>query len=453
MRQRFSRLARFLGAGIWQHDATQNGLATRAGVIVLRLLVVVGRASQDRALNLRAMGLVYSTMLSIVPLLAVSFSVLKAFGAHYRIEPVLLSALEPLGPRSAEITRRVVEFVNNTQVGVLGAVGLAGLLYTVLSLIDRIEESLNHIWQVRRPRNFARKFSDYLSMLLVGPVLVVAALALIAAAQSHWLVQRIIEVTPLETLIVFFATNVVPFLFLCVAFSFMYGIMPNTRVRPEAALVGGAVAALLWQLAGTAFAAFVAGSARYTAIYSGFAALVVFLIWLYLGWLIVLIGGQVAYFQQYPSSYLAARTRPGVSLRERIAVGALVEIARRALAGEPPLRLEDLATAIAAPVAVLEDLIDDLVAHGILLRAAEPEGIALVSPPDRVPVAEALAVVRDPEPVPRARPLAVDDAVTELLAARDRATQDVVGDVTLAALASRPASPPSVLAPLARARR
>lgn len=450
MRQRLSRLVRLLGTEIWQQDATQGGLATRAGVTVLRLLVVVARASQDGPLNLRAMGLIYSTLLSIVPLLAVGFSVLKAFGAHYRIEPMLLSALEPLGERGAEISRRVVEFVNNTQVGVLGAVGLAGLLYTVLSLIDRIEESLNHIWQVRRPRNMARKFTDYLSILLVGPVLVVAALTVIAAAQSHWLVQRIIQVTPLEALIVFFATNVVPFLFLCAAFSFLYGIMPNTRVRPEAALLGGAVAAVLWQLAGTAFAAFVAGSTRYTAIYSGFAALVVFLIWLYLAWLIVLIGGQVAYFQQYPSSYLATRTRPGLSFREHIALGALVEVARRALAAQPPPRVDDLAAAIAAPVAVLEDLVDDLVARGILLRAAEPEGIALARPPDSVTAAEALAVVRDPEP--GARPLGVDSAVTELLAARDRATQEVVGDVTLAALASRPAPPPSILTTLTRAR-
>ena len=115
--------------------------------------------------------------------------------------------------------------------------------------------------------------------------------------------------------------------------SFMYGVMPNTRVRPEAALVGGAVAALLWQLAGTAFAAFVAGSTRYTAIYSGFAALVVFLIWLYVAWLIVLIGGQVAYFHQHPTSYLAVRTPPGVALREGIALGA--PFRRRLHAHEP----------------------------------------------------------------------------------------------------------------------
>lgn len=164
----------------------------------------------------------------------------------------------------------------------------------------------------------------------------------------------------------------------------------------------------------------------------------------------MLIGGQVAYFQQYPSSYLATRTRPGLSFREHIALGALVEVARRALAAQPPPRVDDLAAAIAAPVAVLEDLVDDLVARGILLRAAEPEGIALARPPDSVTAAEALAVVRDPEP--GARPLGVDSAVTELLAARDRATQEVVGDVTLAALASRPAPPPSILTTLTRAR-
>jgi DNA-binding IscR family transcriptional regulator len=128
-------------------------------------------------------------------------------------------------------------------------------------------------------------------------------------------------------------------------------------------------------------------------------------------------------------------------------------VARRALAGEAPARLEDLATGIGAPVAVLDDLVGDLVAHGVLLRAAEPEGIALARPPDRVTAAEALAVVRDPQPAADRHPLAVDDAVLELLAARDRATQTVLGEVTLAALASRPATAPSILTPLTRARR
>jgi membrane protein len=448
-----SGLGRFVGEDLWRRDTTQDGPVTRVGVTVLRLVVVIVRASQDPGLNLRAMGLVYSTLLSLVPLLAVGFSLLKAFGAHYRIEPLLARGLEPLGARAGEVTRRVVEFVDNMQVGVLGAVGLAALLYTVLALIDRIEDALNHVWQVRRGRRLARKFTDYLSILLVGPVLVLAAFALIASAQSHWLVQRLMALVPLETMVVFLTANVMPFVFLCAAFTFLYAVAPNTRVHPVAALAGGAVAAALWQLAGTAFAAFVAGSTRYTAIYSSFAALVVFLIWLYVGWLIVLIGGQVAYFHQYPSSYLAARTRPGLSFRERVALGALVEIARRALAGVAPPRLEDVATTIGAPVAILDDLVDDLVVHGLLLRAAQPEGVALARPPDRITVADVLTVVRDPEPPDPSRRFALEDAVTQVLEARDRAVDEAVGDVSLAALASTPAPAGRPVATLARARR
>jgi membrane protein len=246
------------------------------------------------------------------------------------------------------------------QVGVLGAIGIAGLLYTVLGLLDRIELSLNHIWQVRRGRGLARKFSDYISIMLVGPVLMFAALALIASAQSHWLVQRIIAITPLESAMVFIAGQIMPFVFLWVAFSLLYGLGPNTQVRPRSAIVGGAVGAVLWQLAGVAFAAFIASSTRYTAVYSSFAVLVVFLIWLYVGWLVVLIGGQVAYLDQYPASYLAARTRHGVSYRERIALDALVEIGRRHLARRAPARLPEIATAIDAPVAILDELVEDL---------------------------------------------------------------------------------------------
>lgn len=448
----FAGITHRLNDMLWRSDAPPRGWAVAIGLTALRLVAVIVRAARDSSLNLRAMGLVYSTLLSIVPLLAVSFSVLKAFGAHYRIEPFLAQGLEPLGAKGAEITSRVVEFVNNMQVGVLGAVGVVGLLYTVLALIDRIEDSLNYIWQVRRARGLARKFTDYLSILLVGPVLVFAALAVIASAQSHWLVQRIVAITPLEWVAVFVAGQVVPFLFLWGAFSFLYTFAPNTYVSPRAALLGGAVAAVLWQLAGVAFAAFIAGSTRYTAIYSSFAALVVFLIWLYVGWLVVLIGGQVAYFQQYPASYLAARTRQGTSLRERIALAALLEVTRRHVSGHPPVPLRVLATVVTAPVAVLERLVDDFVRRGILLRSAEPEAVALARAPEQVSVAEVLRVVRDPDDEGRVAPDDVPDAVAEVLRARDRAVADAVEGVTLRSLIARASPRDAAVVDLVRSR-
>lgn len=446
----WSRTLEYLDRDLWQTDLSARGPVARLGLRFLRLLVVIARAVQDSQINLRAMALVYSTLLSLVPLLAVSFSVLKAFGAHELIRPTLAEALEPLGPRGVEITNRIVAFVDNIQVGVLGAVGVAGLLYTALLLLDKIEEGLNQIWRARRGRSLIRKFSDYLSLLLVGPVLVFAALGLTAAMQSHWLVQRLFGVSALQAVAAFLFGQVAPFVFLGVAFAFLYGVVPNTRVRPTSALLGGAVAAILWHLAGLAFTAFIAGSTRYTAIYSSFAILVVFLIWLYVAWLIVFVGAQIAYFYQYPSSYLAARQREGLTFRERLAFAALVEITRRALVRQPPARVEEIAVTIDAPVKNLEDVIDDLVTRGVLLRAAEPEGVALARGPDEVTAADVLAIIADPEDAP-ADDVRLPAAVAAVLGARDRAVHEVLGRVTLRTLAGEPPREAAVT-PLARHR-
>jgi membrane protein len=419
-------------------DAGQLAPAQRLCVHLLRMVIVVVRASRDGLLNLRAMGLVYSTLLSLVPLLAVTFSVLKAFGAQYQIRPLLEHALGPLGEQRDQIAERLVQFVSNTQVGVLGALGVAGLLYTVLSLMDRVEDALNHVWHARRARGLARKFTDYLSMLLAGPVLVFAAFALIASAQSHWVVQWVLAATRLETLMLLVTGYVLPILLLGTAFFLLYRLVPNTEVSTTAALIGGAVAAVLWHVAGTGFTAFLSGSTRYAAIYSGFAGVMIFLIWLYIGWLIVLIGAQVGYFHQYPRSYIEAHVHHGALYREWIALAIAGEVTRRFLAGDPPGRLSALARMIGAPLAHLQPIVDDLVARGILLRAAEPEGLALAASPDQVTVVDVLDVVRDPGTVDGPALAAAADAGATILRRRDEAVREALERVSLRDLVTLP---------------
>jgi membrane protein len=404
----------------------------------LRLVVVAVRASRDAALSLRAMGLVYSTLLSLVPLLAVTFSVLKAFGAQYQVRPLLEHALLPLGIQRDVVTDRIVQFVSNTQVGVLGALGIAGLLYTVLSLMDRVEDALNHVWHARRARGLARKFTDYLSMLLAGPVLVVAAFALIASAQSHRVVRWVLATTQLESLALFLTAYLVPILLLGTAFSLLYRLVPNTEVSTTSALVGGAVAAVLWHLAGSAFTAFLSNSTRYTAIYSGFAAVMVFMIWLYIGWLIVLVGAQVGYFHQYPRSYIEAHVRHGALYREWIALAVTGEVTRRFLEREAPGRLSAIARLIGAPLEHMHPIVDDLVARGILLRAAEPEGLALAASPESVTVVDVLAVVRDPTAIDERALTAAADPGAGVLRRRDAAVGNALQHLTLCAVVERP---------------
>ena len=398
-------------------------------------LSVVRKKVRDDALSLRAMGLTYVTLLALAPLLAVMFAMLKAFGVHNLIEPSLAQALEPLGEQGTEITRRVLEFVSNLRVGVLGAVGVATLFYTVVSLISKIEDSFNYIWQVRRARTWGKKCSDYLSVVLVGPVLVFTALTVIASAQSHTVVQYMIANELLGPLIMV-ATQLMPFAFLCIAFTFLYVFVPNTAVRFGSALLGGVVAAVLWQLAGVGFAAFVAGSARYAAIYSSFAILVFFFIWVYASWLIILIGAEVACFHQYPGSYRAGRELDGKTplSQERLALTALVRITQRYLAEHPPWSVPDLASSMRVQLSVLEPLIETLLAKGVLLQTVEPEGVIPGRPPEQIAVVSVLDILR----APGGEQAAIDsgDAVSALLDRRNQAVKQALDGITLCSLAT-----------------
>ncbi len=432
-----SQIENFLRRGLWLPDlGTLRGWAS-CYIRTLRLVVVAFSDFRDGALSIRATSLVSTTLLSLVPFLAVTFSVLKAFGVHQQIEPILAQGLEPLGEKGAEISARIIEFVNNLKVGALGAVGVAGLFYTTYSLIDKIEEALNHIWRVRHSRPLARKFTDYLSVVLVGPVLIFTVFASTASAQSHRLVQWILKIEPLGTALGW-ATTLMPFALLCVGFSLLYKFVPNTQVQISSAFVGGVTAGILWQFAGMIFASFVSGSVRYSAVYSSFAILIIFLIWVYVGWLIVLTGAQVAYYHQHPSAYLTRLRwkQNTAAFREHLALTMLVHITRRYFAHEPPYPEQDLAAKLGVPLSALEDIVEDFIDHGLVYRTVEPKGMMLGRPPDQVFVLEILQLVCHKEYPPVERDRNTIDPVGTLLQQRDQAVRDTLNGMTLQMLSA-----------------
>ena len=429
------RLRQFLAHELWVMDLEKVPRASRVTLHLLRLILAVAFEVRVRLLDARAAGLVYTTLLSLVPFLAVMFSVLKAFGAHQQIEPLLNQVLEPLGPKGAEVTGQIIGFVNNLKVGVLGAVGVAGLFYTTYSLIDKIEQALNAIWRVRQGRTWARKFTDYLSVVLVGPVLIFTAVGLIASVQSHALIERVTSIEPFGTILLLTA-ELMPFALLCGVFTFLYKFVPNTQVTTWAALTGGLTAALLWGIAGEAFAAFVAASGKYSAIYSGFAVLVLFLLWLYVGWLIVLVGAQVSFFTQHPAAYRAQFLwhQDTPALRERLVLDILVTLGRRALCGEGPMPMTELAQELGLPPSVVEERVIELVDQRLLARTAEPEGIALIKSPELMPLHEILTRVRDGQSSVQNVPEKSEGRIDALLRQRDAAVARSLDGMTLRSL-------------------
>ena len=417
---------------LWEINLESLEPLKRYWVSSLRLVFVAAWEFKESVLSIRATSLVYTTLLSIVPFLAVMFSVLKAFGIHQEIEPLLGHALEPLGEKGEEITHNIIGFVDNLKVGVLGAVGVAGLFYTTYSLIAKIEEALNSVWRVQRGRPFARQFTDYLSVVLVGPVFVFTAFGLTASAQSHWLVQQVVSIQPFGYIMVW-ATKLLPFVFICFVFTFLYKFVPYTTVKLSSALVGGVTAGVLWQLAGLIFTKTVASSGNYSAIYSSFAVLILFLIWLYVGWLIVLAGAQVAYYHQHPSAYLMQlRWRQNThSFREHVTLAVLLQMTRRYFGGSPPLQEWRLARLLNVPLSVVEDVIKLLIEGGIVVRTAEPVGVSLGRPPEQVTVVEILDLVRAQD---QSGPLFSNDDMKEVgkvLRRRDEAVEEALADVTL----------------------
>ena len=379
---------------VWGNALYQYGLPGRILVGVLRNLYAVTRDIISGQLTLRSMSLVYTTLLSVVPLLAFSFSVLKGLGVHKDLESRLYALLEPLGDKGVEITDQLMRLVNNVNGSVLGGIGLAFFMYTAISMVQKIEEAFNYVWYVSEPRSFARRFTEYMLVLLIGPVLIMVALGAIASLQNEAVIQWFAQSTIFGP--VFAATSqLTPFLIVTGVFSFLYFYMPNTNVRALPALVGGLSGGFMWATVGMIFAAFVSNSARTQAIYASFAIAITTLMWLYLNWLILLIGAQIAFYFQNPAYLRIGRRDPRLSnsMRERLALNIMLAVGRAFRAADTSINLHLLSEKLLIPSITIEPILRGLESSG-LLKATEDEELIPGREMSRIRLIDILAVVR-----------------------------------------------------------
>ncbi len=389
-------LAEIINRFIWDKPLESLPLWRAWIILNLRMIYAVLRDLTQGQLSLQAMSLVYTTLLSLVPLLAVSFSVLKGFGVHNEFEPLLLNFLEPLGEKSVEITQQLIVFVENIDVKVLGGLGLAVLIYTVISLIHKIEIVLNLIWHVDHPRAFLQRFSDYFSVILIGPVLVFSAIGSTASLMESLFVQELVAIQPVG-LLINSTEQLLPYLFIIGAFAFVYLFLPNTRVHFRSAFIGAVVAGVLWQGIGWGFAGFIVSSSQYAAIYSGFAILVIFMLWLYLAWLILLVGSSIAFYHQHPE-YLSTReyeVHISNRMKERLAFLSMYIISKQHFYGGDFWTEERLAKQLVVPTNILKNVLALLEKSGLLIRAGEDLNIYLLArAPETILIKELLDLVR-----------------------------------------------------------
>ena len=357
---------------VWGNSDTRPG-DDRPGIITsLRISHLIIRDLIDGMITLRAMGLVYTTILALVPLLAVSFSVLKGFGVHNQIEPLLLNFLMPLGDKGAEISNQIIGFVENTKAGVLGSLGLALLLYTVISLLQKIEQSFNYTWRVSHHRSVGKRFSNYLTVVMIGPVLLFSALGVTASIASVSVVQDAMQVESIGFLTKLMG-RMVPYLLILCAFTFIYMFVPNTRVKFKSAFIGAAVSAALWETSSWAFASFVVGSSKYTAIYSAFASMIIFFIWIYISWLILLIGCSIVFYHQNPAQQSLDSHKINLSNREReaIALNIMALVAKHYRANKETWTIESLAIQMKISAEAVSMVIHQLLDQKLLIETTD----------------------------------------------------------------------------------
>jgi len=397
MKDKLQKLKSWCISYVWDDDLRRLTVIRRSAVFILRILHMLSRELLGGQLNLRAMSLVYTTLLSLVPLLAVSFSVLKGFGIHTQVEPFLYNFMEPLGPKGAEVADKIISFVENVKVGILGSVGLALLMYTVIALLQKIESAFNFVWQVDRLRSLSQRFSSYLSVILIGPVLIFTAMGITASVLNTDIAQMLVSSEPFGTLIVL-TGKLLPYALVVTAFTFVYIFIPNTRVQVRAALVGGLIAGALWEATGWGFAVFIASSSKYAAIYSSFAILILLLIWLYLSWLILLVGSQIAFFVQHPQFMTLNRVDFVLSnrIRERLALQLMYLVGHNHYYNKPPWNLNELIDYLGLPDEPVHRVIGFLADTGYLLEitSEEPPVYLPVHDIETIRLAELLAAIR-----------------------------------------------------------
>ena len=295
-------LYKSVGVGLLWYSPMDIG---EGGAVGLITYMVATNFLADHCI-IRASALTFTTILSIVPLLAVAFSISKGFGLQNA--GFFRDFLMGVSAGRAEVVDKILQYIANTNVKTLGWIGVGTLLLTVFTTVGNVERAFNSIWRVKRGRTSWRKFTDFFSVIVICPIIVLVAASFTVAVQKLDLVHEFVTNPGYDWLekLVF---KLVSLALVWVGFTFVYAFVPNTRVRLKSAAVGGVIAGSMWQSAQWFYIHWQIGFTKYNAIYGSFAQLPLFLVWLYISWIIVLVGAELSYAMQH----LGAFVRQGLS--------------------------------------------------------------------------------------------------------------------------------------------
>ncbi len=389
-----TRIRNFIVEDLWNLDVG-SGRWPGYGLRLVQLAVMIAEGFVRDKLLLRASALTYVTTLALIPLLAVMVGIMRLGRGGDELVKVVVDGMTAVSPEAREI---VLEQVRNADFASLGTIGATILLATSILALRHLETTLNEIWGVEDQRTWARRLSDYLTVLVVAPLLTGVALSVATTIQGTQVAGGVFDSTTVAQFEALWL-RALPWVALITAFSFLYWFFPNTRVTPLAALAGGVVAAVLFSIARYFYVDLNVGVAKYNAIFGGFAALPLVLAWIYVCWAVVLFGAEVAFAAQNLKHYRReVRGRePGMAEREAIGLRVALAIARDFRGGAGATHDDGLSEVLDLPVRVVREQVRALTAAGLLEQTVDElgeTGVLPARPLSKITVADVFHALR-----------------------------------------------------------
>lgn len=363
-----TRTIRFVTYDIWRITENEVSGLKEIYINIIKTMILAVRGFQNENLQTKASALTFSSLLAIVPLLAVLLGVAKGFGFQGAVRQELFDYFPGHELELSKAFEFVESYLAQAQGGVIIGVGLILLFYTVINLISSVEDTFNDIWQIQKARPWYRKISDYLALFLVLPILMTASGGIsifISTLQTSFL-NQFTFFTPIVQLIL----NIAPYVITTFAFTGLYISLPNTKVR----FINGVIAGFL---AGCAFQFFqfiyISGQiwvSKYNAIYGSFAALPLLLLWLQLSWLICLFGAEISYASQNVKKFSFERDSKNISRRYKDFLTLLLAslIVKRFVKGDKPYTADELSDAYRIPIRITTQILYQLTELKIIIE-------------------------------------------------------------------------------------
>lgn len=367
--KKLSDAVQFLNADIWRLQAHKLPPRRSFWITQVRILLLAVRRFQLDNCALRASALTFYSLLSIVPVIALAFAVAKGFGVEKLLGEQLIAKMQGQEEVAEKLIGFSQSFLANTKGGAIAGVGIVLLFWTIIKVLGNVETSFNDIWGVKTPRTMSRKFADYLSVMMICPVLLILAssVTVLLTTQVSSMLERLSFLGYLADVLVWLL-KILPYAVLWLVFTFIYVFMPNTKVQMKSALWGGILAGTIYQLVQLAYLTFQIGVSNYGAIYGSFAALPLFLVWLQMSWLIVLLGAEISFAHQNVATYEFERDCLTVShsFKRMIALMITCLCVKSFRNAASPLTADNVSRELEAPIRLVRSVLAELTEARIL---------------------------------------------------------------------------------------